>query len=102
MNLFGEIEINNEHDAYTWIRWKWNRYNSLVSNWMKTKMHYLKKFCHIFHSKLERLIFKGIPLSTMKSDPVTLKYNDKMNNKDNKECSSEHIMRILTHLKLAY
>ena len=22
MNLFGEIEVNNQHDAYTWIRWK--------------------------------------------------------------------------------
>ena len=94
MNLFGEIEVNNEHDAYTWIRWKWNRYNSLVSNWMETKIHYLRKSCHIFYLKLERLVFKGIPLSTKKSDPVTLKYNDKMDNKDNKECSSEHIMHL--------
>ena len=22
MNLFEEIEVNNEHDTYTWIGWK--------------------------------------------------------------------------------
>ena len=61
---------------------------------METKIHYLRKSCHISYLKLERLVFKGIPLSTKKRDPVTLKYNDKMDNKDNKECSSEHIMHL--------
>ena len=78
MNLFGENKFITSMMHILGLERIWNRYNSLLSNWMETKMHYLKNSCHIFHSKLERLVFKGIPLSTKKSDPVTLKYNDKI------------------------